>query len=217
MFEEELENLEKKYREKTFFEKPFFEEITCFHEKGIYQKQFFVLDKAEEKTDTIVILIGVNYTQKQKAEESIYPQKEQIIEQGINSGFSFSNSRAKLKSQSAKQQKLNLLRKPFDVLYTNLSPWITNSPWRMLSDKKDRKYFLNEAARMGYIADLLPLLQKHFKNIIWIGHTLDIEDELWEFFKRNEFKDIDWFLAQNIACYNTNPEKWKIKKYIQPI
>ena len=73
MFEEELVELEKLYRYKTSIRTPHFDGIECYRIDGVYQRQFFVLDKCESKTDTIVVLIGVNYTQHQAAESSIYP------------------------------------------------------------------------------------------------------------------------------------------------
>lgn len=197
-FKENLSRLEVEYRQRTSSEKPNFEGIDCYLENGVYQRQFFVFDEADdkEKINTIVVLVGVNYTQHQAAEKNIIPKK---------SDKAISTGRANI------EQKLNL-KDRCHILYTNLSPWITQKRWGKISSSLDRKRFLYEAARLEYIEKLLPLLEK-FDNVVWIGHTMDIESNLREFFKRKSFKNIKWFLARNVT--NHGPGGWEIKEEVK--
>ena len=199
-FKENLSRLEVEYRQRTSSEEPNFEGIDCYLENGVYQRQFFVFDEADdkEKINTIVVLIGVNYTQHQAAEKNIIPKK---------SDKAISTGRANI------GQKLNL-KDRCHILYTNLSPWITQKRWSEISSSLDRERFLCEATRLGYIEKILPLLEK-FDNVIWIGHTIDIESNLREFFKSNSFKEINWFLARNIT--RPGPGGWEIKEEVKKL
>lgn len=200
-FKKNLSELEVEYRLRTSSEIPNFEGIDCYSKDGIYQRQFFVFDEAKdkEKANTIAVLVGANYGQNYAAEKNIIPEKG---DQYINNGR---------KNIEKKSEKLNFKGK-CHILYTNLSPWITQKCWTEISSSLDRKRFLYEAARLEYIVRLLPLLEK-FDNVIWIGHTIDIESNLREFFKRKSFKGINWFLARNVI--NSGPRGWDVLEEVK--
>ncbi len=71
-----LEEKEEYYRSKIRETPPEFEGIECYYSNNSFQRQFFVLDKngTIDTLDTIVVLVGVNYTQGETAEKSIYPE-----------------------------------------------------------------------------------------------------------------------------------------------
>ncbi len=184
---EKLAKLEEDYRKKTT-QKPHFDDIACYQADGVYQRQFFALDKekSDQKVSTVIVLIGVNYTQNDTAEKSVEVDDSQTRQ-----------ARKRLQSELIELSEL-APGEAFHVIYTNLSPWITQKRWRELTDAKGRQKFLNQATELGYIDQLDDLLKK-FDKVIWIGHTKDIQEELGNFFKRDKFKNKSWKFARNIS------------------
>lgn len=174
-----------------------FEHLLYRNTEDIPQFQVFAVNLAEgtpriQKGDTVVVTIGVNYTQNAAEDDLI-----------VDTDMAIAQMRDNLKKLP------ELKNKSFHLIMTNLSPWITKEKWGEIKDKISadvRKDFLNQADKLGYIHELKKILVG--LNTVWIGHTKSIWDELIKLMQGDLTCPI-FYLAPNLSYPQENPDFFK--------
>ncbi len=191
-----LEKLESKYRD------------TKFH-KDNYMRQYFVLDtnaKENDKDLPIVIVVGANYWQYggEEYKEFCLNGVEEPKKDATNTRIkNFLNNHI---NNSFNTDPIG----DFHLIFTNLSPYIAKEGWDEI-DKKEKEILLAEAENLGHINELAKELADKKENLIWIGHTKSIFEQLEK--KLTSICEIKekFYLCNNLSRCN-NPNFQEVKK-----
>lgn len=193
---EKLNKLENKWRGRLRDEdREIYKSLAVCH-------QFFVLDGATsgKNAETIVVLVGINYTQvKEWKAKSYYKTAEAEHDEDGKIDQQNDTIRTYLCAPWDENPLSGCAKYDFHLVFTNLSPFITTKNWGNLN-QSERDCLLENKMYEAYLSDLKNQLSG---DVVWIGHTESIRKELKDVFAKLGVKK--FYLCNNLGWAAKNP------------